>query len=112
MATSYLPSRLLYSPAARKIKLSSNRCAGILFLTSTAMHLIAIQRGLWAAGLFAEVLLLGTLLRRGLVRRYPFLFLYFAADLIWGLVLIQIDYRSLAYALGYRLYLITIWVVS
>jgi len=75
------------------------------------MQLIGVQRGMWVAALVAEVLLLSSLLIRGLARRYPFLFLYIAADLIWGLVLIQIDYRTVAYALGYRLYIGTVAVL-
>jgi hypothetical protein len=75
------------------------------------MNLLALQRGLWVAVLAAEVLLIGTLARRRLFSRYSFFVLYLAADVGWGATLIQIDFRSVAYAYAFRLYLLMICVL-
>lgn len=75
------------------------------------MDWIAIQRALWVAGLVAELIAICALVRYRLIKKFPFFVLYLGADLIWGLALIQIDFRTVAYVLGYRLYLITICVL-
>jgi hypothetical protein len=70
------------------------------------MQPLAIQRGLWVAVLAAQVLLIGSLVQKKLARRYPFFILYLAADAVWGVTLMQVDFNTQAYAYGYRIYTI------
>jgi hypothetical protein len=65
--------------------------------------LLPVQRVLWAASLLAEALLVGRLLREGLVRKYPFFAAFLTADVICNIVLIQITFQSRSYAEAFRL---------
>jgi hypothetical protein len=75
------------------------------------MNLLALQRALWVACIAAEVLLVGAVCYRGLVRRYPLFVSYLALDAIGGALLTQLDYHSPAYAYGFRIYLIALAVL-
>ena len=75
------------------------------------MNLLALQRALWVACLAAEVLLVGAVCYRRLVRRYPLFVSYLALDAVGGALLIQLDYHSPAYAYGFRIYLIALVVL-
>ena len=75
------------------------------------MHLLALQRALWVACLAAEVLLVGAMVYRRLVRRYPLFASYMALDAVGGALLIQLDYHSPAYANAFRIYLIALVVL-
>jgi hypothetical protein len=68
------------------------------------MNLLTLQRGLWVACIGAEVLLVGVVCYRRLVRRYALFASYVALDAIGGVLLIQLDYSSPAYAYGFRIY--------
>jgi hypothetical protein len=74
------------------------------------MNLLALQRALWVACIAAEVLLVGAVCYRRLVRIYPLFVSYLALDVIGGALLIQLDYHSLAYAYGFRIYQIALVV--
>jgi hypothetical protein len=65
--------------------------------------LVPIQRVLWAASLLAEALVVGRLLREGLLRKYPFFAAFLTADVICSIVLIQMTFLSLRYAEAFRL---------
>jgi hypothetical protein len=75
------------------------------------MNLLALQRALWVACITAEVLLVGAVCYRRLVRRYPLFVSYLALDAIGGALLIQLDYHSPAYAYGFRIYQIALVVL-
>jgi len=75
------------------------------------MNLLALQRALWVAYLAAEVLLVGVICYRRLLRRYQFFVSYIALDAIGGVVLIQLDFGSAAYAYGFRIYQIAMLVL-
>ncbi len=75
------------------------------------MHLLALQRALWVASIAAQVLLVGAVCHRRLVRRYPLFVSYLALDAIGGALLIQLDYHSPAYAYGFRIYQIAMMVL-
>ena len=68
------------------------------------MNLLALQRALWVAYLAAEVLLVGTICYHRLFRRYQLFVSYLALDAIAGVLLIQLDFHSPAYAYGFRIY--------
>lgn len=75
------------------------------------MGQIDIQRDLALVVLFVEIFLIGRLIVRGLARRYLFFVLYLASDAAWGVILMQIDYRTPAYATCYRMYLLMLAVL-
>ena len=75
------------------------------------MNLLALQRALWVAYLAAEVLLVGTICYHRLFRRYQLFVSYFALDAIVGVLLIQLDFHSPAYAYGFRIYQIAMLVL-
>jgi hypothetical protein len=64
----------------------------------------SIQRGLWVASLAAQMLLIGALISRGLARRFPFFTVYLAFEVLSGVLLMQVDYRTVAYAETFRIY--------
>ncbi len=66
--------------------------------------MINIQRALWVASVAAQVLLIGALISRGLARRFPFFTVYLAFEVLSDVLLMQIDYRTVAYAEAYRIY--------
>lgn len=72
---------------------------------------ISLERGLSIAVLIVEGILVGHFLRTRLAWRYPFFILYLVGDAVWGVILMQVDYRSPAYAFGYRAYLLTMAVL-
>src|SRR5260370_36262843 len=73
--------------------------------------MINIQRALWVASVAAQVLLIGALISRGLVRRFPFFTLYLVVDVLSSVLLMQIDYRTIAYAEAFRIYAFAIVVL-
>jgi hypothetical protein len=75
------------------------------------MNLLALQRALWVACIAAEVLLVGVVCYRRLVRRYPLFVSFLALDAIGGALLIQLDYHHPAYAYGFRIYQIALVVL-
>jgi hypothetical protein len=75
------------------------------------MNLLALQRALWVAYLAAEVLLVGVICYRRLLGRYQLFVSYIALDAIGGVLLIQLDYHSPAYAYGFRIYQIAMLVL-
>ena len=75
------------------------------------MNLLALQRALWVAYLAAEVLLVGTICYHRLLRRYQLFVSYLALDAIGGVLLIQLDFHSPAYAYGFRIYQIAMLVL-
>jgi hypothetical protein len=75
------------------------------------MNLLALQRALWVGCITAEVLLVGAVCYRRLVRRYPLFVSFLALDAIGGALLIQLDYHSPAYAYGFRIYQIALAVL-
>jgi hypothetical protein len=75
------------------------------------MNLLALQRALWVAYLAAEVLLVGVICYRRLLRRYQLFVSYIALDAIGGVLLIQLDFHSPAYAYGFRIYQISMLVL-
>jgi hypothetical protein len=75
------------------------------------MNLLAVQRALWVACITAEVLLVGTVCYRRLVRGYTFFVSYLALDAIGSAFLIQVDFNSPAYASGFRSYQIALVVL-
>ena len=76
-----------------------------------APALINVQRGLWVACLVAQVLLIDKICYQRLLRRYVWFTLYLAAEVVWGVVLVQIDYQSSAYAAMFRAYQFTVIVL-
>jgi hypothetical protein len=64
----------------------------------------SILRGLWVASLAAQVLLIGALIGRGLARRFPIFTVFLAFAVLSGVVLMQVDYRTVAYAETYRIF--------
>jgi hypothetical protein len=75
------------------------------------MNLLALQRALWVAYLSAEVLLVGVICYRRLLRRYPLFVSYIALDAIGGVLLIQFNFHNPAYAYGFRFYQIAMLVL-
>lgn len=75
------------------------------------MNLLAVQRALWVACISAEVLLVGTICYRRLLRGYAFFVSYLALDAIGGALLIQVDFNSPAYAFGFQSYQIALVVL-
>jgi hypothetical protein len=75
------------------------------------MNILAVQRALWVAYLAAEVLLVGVICYRRLLRRYPLFVSYIALDAIGGVVLIQLNFHNPAYAYGFRIYQIAMLVL-
>jgi len=71
----------------------------------TAEQLLAVQRVVWVLALSAQALLIVALVQRKLFRVYPFFGAYLAIDLGCSLALLQIPYRTLAYAAAFRVYL-------
>jgi len=72
---------------------------------------LALQRALWVACMAAEVMLVGALYHRKLVRRYPLFATYLVLDAGSGVLLIQLDFHSHAYAYGFRIYQIALMVL-
>lgn len=70
-----------------------------------------IQKAFWVAMLAAQVLLIAALISRGFVRRVPFFTIYLAWEVISGIVLIQIDYRTIAYAEAFKIYAAVVFVL-
>jgi hypothetical protein len=75
------------------------------------MNLLVLQRALWVSYLAAEVLLVGVICYRRLLRRYQLFVSYIALDAIGGVLLIQLDYHRPAYAYGFRIYQIAMLVL-
>jgi len=75
------------------------------------MDLLAIQRALWVACLVAQVLLIGAIFQRRIVRSYRFFVAYLVVEAAAGVVLLQIPFRSAAYAHAYQLYELSIVVL-
>ena len=75
------------------------------------MHLLALQRALWVACIAAEVLLVGAVFHRRLVRRYALFASYLALDALGGTLLIQLNYHSPTYAYAFRIYQIALIVL-
>jgi len=69
-----------------------------------AAALINVQRGLWVACLTAQTLLVGKLCYERLLRRYFWFAVYLTAEITWGVILVQVDYRMHAYAQLFRIY--------
>jgi hypothetical protein len=74
------------------------------------MDLVAVQRALWVSYISAEILLVGTICYQHLFRRYQFFVFYVALDALAGVLLIQLDYHSPAYAYGFRIYQLAMFV--
>ena len=68
------------------------------------MNLLAAQRVLWLACLVAQVLLIGAIFQRGIAKQYRFFLAYLIVEAAAGVVLVQIPYRTPAYAYAYRYY--------
>jgi len=70
----------------------------------TAEQLLAVQRVVWVLCLGAQALLIVAIVQRKLFRAYPFFLAYLAIDMACSLALLQIPYRTLAYAAAFRVY--------
>jgi len=68
--------------------------------------LLPIQRFLLILLLAVEVLLVLRLLHQRLLRQYPFFTLYLVNEITWGVVAIQVQFLSPAYAETFRRYVI------
>jgi hypothetical protein len=75
------------------------------------VNVLALQRARWVACMAAEVMLVGALYQRKLVRRYALFATYLVMDVASGVLLIQLDYHSPAYAYGFRIYQIALMVL-
>lgn len=73
-------------------------------LAGTAMGFEQVQTIMWDVGVFAQVMLIGAILHRGLARRYPFFLSYIAFQAISSVILMQFKFESLDYTKGWRLY--------
>jgi hypothetical protein len=70
-----------------------------------------IARALWVASLAAQVILIGRLAQERLLRRYFFFAAYLAAETIFGVLLIQIDFKTPAYAQAFSAYTTVILIL-
>ncbi len=82
---------------------------GVELLLSTEF-LVSIQRILWIAYVFAEVLVAFRLLREGLLRKYPFFVAFLLAEPIGSLFMLQTNVRSLAYTEAFRIFTLVMTV--
>jgi hypothetical protein len=74
----------------------------LLYLAHGVELFFYIERALWIAAVFAEMLVLVRLFREGLIRRYPFFAAFLTAQVICSLVLMQTNIRGRDYAEAYR----------
>jgi len=63
-----------------------------------------IEQVLWIASLLAQALLLLHLLHQGLMQRYPFFALYLTIESVCGVMAMEVDFHSPAYAEAFRTY--------
>lgn len=82
---------------------------GVELLLSTEF-LVSIQRILWIAYVFAEVLVAFRLLREGLLRKYPFFVAFLLAEPIGSLFMLRTNVRSLAYTEAFRIFTLVMTV--
>lgn len=75
----------------------------LLYLRHGVELFISMQRGLWAAYLLAELLVLFRLSREQLLARYPLFAAFLAADLTCSIVLLQTNLASRSYAAAFRI---------
>src|SRR5579872_3116405 len=107
MARSYRPNtKSGRSLSARQIATKCRKyCEGACYTDSKEkqppMHLLALQRALWVACIAAEVLLVGAVFHRRLIRRYALFTSYLALDAFGGTLLIQVNYHSPTYAYAF-----------
>ena len=75
----------------------------LLYLAHGVEPFFYIERALWIAAVFAEVLVLVRLFREGLIRSYPFFVGFLMALVIGSLVMMQFAIKSRGYAEAYRI---------
>lgn len=76
------------------------------------MELLAIQRALWVACLAAQVLLIGAIFQRRIAKGYSLFLAYLVMEAGAGVVLLEIPFRTPAYAYAYRIYAIGLVVLQ
>jgi len=75
----------------------------LLYLAHGVELFFSIERALWIAAVFAEVLVLVRLFREGLIRSYPFFSWFLMALVIGSLVMMQFAIKTRGYAEAYRI---------
>lgn len=83
--------------------------AGADILGGTGVELLApIAKALWVASIAAQVILVCRIAQERLLRRYFFFAAYLTAETLFSLLLMQIDFRTHAYAESFGAYT---WVI-